>query len=180
MRFKYCECGCKGYESSPTGYWIFWDLGKKYYAVAGHGWAGRDLGCKPSYEEAQWLCQVDSGRSEGRSARSIPTPERGVTDMKRERMSRGQLAEMISEFSSGGRTERLNEAGPGPGAPGEWDMTAQDAGLYTALERFMEAASASHQASDGESPPTAEDAGMALKQLVSDWVDTFVQNTPGW
>lgn len=55
LSFNYCECGCKGYEASAgkLHFWIYWDLGTKFYLNEGHGSLGRRLGVYGSMEEAK-------------------------------------------------------------------------------------------------------------------------------
>lgn len=56
LNFKYCECGCKGYEAStgPTlHFWIFWDLEKSFHLHRGHGWfGGEPMGIYGTMEKA--------------------------------------------------------------------------------------------------------------------------------
>lgn len=54
LKFKYCECGCKGYEGGTGGnsFWIYWDLKNKYTLNRGHGWSGSLVDVYKSYEEA--------------------------------------------------------------------------------------------------------------------------------
>jgi hypothetical protein len=39
LPWVYCECGCKGWELSLGGryFWMYWDLGKKWYLSRQHG-----------------------------------------------------------------------------------------------------------------------------------------------
>jgi hypothetical protein len=42
LPWKYCECGCKGWELDIGGmyFWMYWDLGKRWYLGAEHGMLG--------------------------------------------------------------------------------------------------------------------------------------------
>jgi len=57
MRFRYCECGCKGYASST--HWIFWDLMNKFDAYRGHGFSGVKLRTCSTRADAELACNND-------------------------------------------------------------------------------------------------------------------------
>jgi len=54
LNWKYCECGCKGYELTIGGrfFWSFYDLKGGWYLTEGHGGYGTDLGKFKSWEKA--------------------------------------------------------------------------------------------------------------------------------
>ncbi len=54
LNFKYCECGCHGFEASRNGqhFWIYNDLRGGFHLHLGHGFIGQKIGSYYSYAKA--------------------------------------------------------------------------------------------------------------------------------
>lgn len=52
LEFEYCECGCHGFESDTTGFWIETNEKKWQGLSKGHGWMSPKIGVFDSFEKA--------------------------------------------------------------------------------------------------------------------------------